>query len=177
MCSALPEKSNLYPNSFLSDGLGVAQKPRFGRAVVTYGACEWTEEKWITLQEKLESACMDNLLLSSPPDCVKASRSGLPVSKVPNATSVKREKRNLASPRANRGPRFKGLEVRCELDNKKKTNNKIYKDLLEEFQSKCTVCSPARLFQGWGKLSFRLTYTTPERHFEPTETQLRGNRR
>lgn len=78
VCSVLPEKSNLYSNSFLSDGLGVAQKPQFGRAVVTYGACEWTEEKWIMLQEKLESACMDNLLLSSPPDCVKASRSGLP---------------------------------------------------------------------------------------------------
>lgn len=77
MCWVLPEKSNLYSDSFLSDGLGVAQTPRFGRATVTYGACEWTEEKWIMLQEKLESACMDNLLLSSPPDRVKASRSRL----------------------------------------------------------------------------------------------------
>lgn len=67
---------------------------------------------------------------------------------------------------------------RCDVNLTKKTNKQQnYKDLLEEFQSKCTVCSPARLFQGWGKLSFRLTYTTPERHFEPTETQLRGNRR
>lgn len=77
MFSALPAKSNLYSNSFLSEGLGVAQKPQFGRAVVAYGACEWTEEKGIMLQEKLESACIDNLLLSSPPHCVKASRSGL----------------------------------------------------------------------------------------------------
>lgn len=49
-----------------------------------------------------------------------------------------------------------------------------YKDLLEKFQSKCTVCSTARLFQVWGKLSILLTYTTPEQYFEPTEAQLEG---
>lgn len=167
MCSALPEKSNLYPNSFLSDGLGVAQKPRFGRAVVTYGACEWTEEKWIMLQEKLESTCMDNLLLSSPPDCVKASRSGLPFLKyrMQRLSNEKKGTRRLLEPIGGRDSKA----WRCDVNKKNKQQN--YKDLLEEFQSKCTVCSPARLFQGWGKLLFA------ERHFEPTETQLGGNRR
>lgn len=108
-----------------SDGLGVAQKPRFGRAVVTYGACEWTEEKWIMLQEKLESACMDNLLLSSPPDCVKASRSGLPVLKyrMQRLSNEKKGTWRLLEPIG--GPRFKGLEVRCELDKKKTQTTKL----------------------------------------------------
>lgn len=78
MYSALPEKSNLYSNSFLSDGPGVVQKPQFGRVVVTYGACKWTEEKWIMLQEKLESACMDNLLLLFPLTVSRRHGLGLP---------------------------------------------------------------------------------------------------
>lgn len=97
MCSALPEKSNLYSNPFLSDGLGVAQKTQFGRVVVTYGACEWMEEKWIVLQEKLESACMDNLLLLSPRTVSRRHGRGFR-SKIPLAKSVKQEKGNFFLP-------------------------------------------------------------------------------
>lgn len=127
MYSALPEKSNLSLNSMVSDGLGVAQKPRLGRAAATYGACERTEEKWIMLREKLESACMDNLLLSAtPPPPTVSRRHGRDFhSEIPNFNVYQTRRKELGVSPSQWGGDLKAW--RCDVNSTKKQQN--YKDL------------------------------------------------
>lgn len=62
------------------------------------------------------------------------------------------------------GVEIRGLEVQCELEIK---SNKITKASWKTFKVNAVgVCSAARLFQVWGKLSF-LSYMTPQWHLKP----------